>query len=95
MRFLLFFSGFLLFVQPQLASSEALSATDKVVNKFMALDLDESETVSYEEYKTMVLQRLDERFKQMDANEDGEIDEEEYRNFWTATKSQYYRPRRE
>ncbi len=95
MRFLLFLGGFLLFTQPQWASGETLSTTDKIVNKFMALDLDESETVSYEEYKTMVMQRLDERFRLMDANEDGEIDEEEYRSFWTETKSQYYRPRRE
>jgi Ca2+-binding EF-hand superfamily protein len=95
MRFLLFLSTFLLLMQPQWASSEALSTTDKVVNKFMALDLDESETVSYDEYKTMVLERLDERFKMMDANEDGEIGEEEYRTFWTKTKSHYYRPRRE
>ena len=95
MRFLVFLSSFLLFIQPQWASSETLSATDKVVNKFMALDLDESETVSYAEYKAMVLQRLNKRFRLMDANKDGEVDEKEYRNFWITTKSQYYRPRRE
>ena len=95
MRFPLLLSIFLLFIQPQLASSKALSATDKVVNKFMALDLNASGSVSYKEYRTMVMQRLARRFRIMDANKDGNVTKKEYRNFWTKTKSRYYRPRRE
>ncbi len=95
MRFALFFLLCFSLISAQIASAEILSTTDKVVEKFMALDLDETETISLEEYTTMVLERLDERFKLMDADEDGEVTEEEYRTFWIKTKSQYYRPRRE
>ncbi len=95
MRFTLFFLAFLGLMMPQLATSEVLSATDKVVEKFMELDFDESEGVSWDEYELMVMGRMGDRFNLMDANEDGEISEEEYRTFWTETKSQYYRPRRE
>lgn len=95
MRFTLFFLAFLGVMMPQLATSEVLSATDKVVEKFMELDFDESEGVSWDEYELMVMGRMGDRFNLMDANEDGEISEEEYRTFWTETKSQYYRPRRE
>ncbi|MDX8380590.1 MAG: hypothetical protein R8M14_00595 [Ghiorsea sp.] len=115
MRFLLFFICFFSFLAPQVAMSEIGSTTDKVVEKFMALDLDETaetdaadtnrkedttgetikkKSVSLEEYQTMVLERMNERFKLMDADEDGEVTEEEYRKFWTEQKSQYYRPRR-
>jgi len=79
---------------PQISAAEILTATDKVVERFMELDLDESESVSFEEYQTMVLRRLDKRFSQMDKNADGEVSDEEYRNFWTTTKSKYYRPQR-
>ncbi|MDQ6983912.1 MAG: thymidylate synthase [Ghiorsea sp.] len=95
MRFTLFFLAFLGLMMPQLAISEVLSTTDKVVEKFMELDFDESEGVSWDEYELMVMGRMGDRFNLMDANEDGEISEEEYRTFWTKTKSQYYRPRRE
>ena len=95
MRLLMFFIASLTFFSPQIASAEILSTTDKVVDKFMALDLDETESVSLEEYQTMVMERMQERFTLMDANEDGEVSEDEYRTFWTETKSQYYRPRRE
>jgi len=79
---------------PQITAAEILTATDKVVERFMELDLDESESVSFEEYQTMVLQRLDTRFTQMDGDADGEVSDEEYRQFWVDTKSQHYRPRR-
>jgi len=95
MRFTLFFLAFLGLMMPQLATSEVLSTTDKVVEKFMELDFDESEGVSWDEYELMVMGRMGDRFNLMDADEDGEISEEEYRTFWTETKSQYYRPRRE
>jgi hypothetical protein len=71
-----------------------LTATDKIVNRFMELDTDTSEGVSFEEYMTMVQQRATDRFASMDANEDGEVTAEEYREFWKARKAQYYRPKR-
>jgi len=119
MRFLLFFICFFSFFAPQVALSEISSTTDKVVEKFMALDLDgmdatdestatnetgtpnttdetvKKKSVSLEEYQIMVLERMNERFKLMDADGDGEVTEEEYRTFWTEQKSQYYRPRRD
>jgi Ca2+-binding EF-hand superfamily protein len=94
MRFPLFLLVLSSFLVPHVATAEITSTTDKVVEKFMALDFDESETVSFDEYELMVMERLGERFNQMDADEDNEISEEEYRIFWVEQKSQYYRPRR-
>jgi Ca2+-binding EF-hand superfamily protein len=94
MRFTLFFLAIIGIMMPQTATSEILSATDKIVEKFMELDFDESGGVSLEEYKTMVLQRMNERFHEMDTNNDDEVSAEEYRAFWKAKKAQYYRPRR-
>jgi hypothetical protein len=94
MRFTLFFLIFMGMMMPQAATSEILSATDKIVKKFMQLDFDESEGVSFEEYELMVLQRMGERFYKMDTNGDDEVSAEEYRAFWKAKKAQYYRPRR-
>lgn len=94
MRSPLFLFIFVAFLAPQTVAAEMSSATDKIVEKFMELDFDESTTVSFEEYELMVLDRLNNRFIQMDANGDDEVSEEEYRNFWTEQKSQYYRPRR-
>lgn len=79
-------------LSPCLSSAEIVTATDKVVAKFMALDTDETLTVSFEEYEQMVLLRMGERFTAMDTNEDNEISEEEYRNFWTTQQAKYYRP---
>ncbi|MCF6209010.1 MAG: hypothetical protein L3J61_06495 [Ghiorsea sp.] len=60
----------------------------------MELDVDESEGISFEEYETMVLQRMSERFYEMDTNHDDEVSAEEYRAFWKVKKAQHYRPRR-
>lgn len=70
------------------------SATDKIVAKFMDLDADTSEAVSFEEYKIMVDLRAQQRFEQMDANADGEVTADEYRDFWRQNKSQWYRLKR-
>ena len=94
MRFTLFFLAFMGMMMLQTATSEILSTTDKIVEKFMELDFDESEGVSLEEYEMMVLQRMGERFYEMDTNDDDEVSAEEYRAFWKAKKAQYYRPRR-
>jgi len=71
-----------------------LSQTDKIVLRFMELDLDQSAGVSFDEYMAMVNQRAADRFKSMDANDDGEVSEEEYRTFWQTRKAQWYRLKR-
>ena len=70
------------------------TATDKIVDRFMELDTDETEAVSYKEYMVMVKKRAQARFASMDKNRDGEVTAEEYRVFWKAQKSQYYRLKR-
>lgn len=67
------------------------TATDKVVKKFMALDRDGSEGVSWSEYMDMVQARARQRFIHMDANRDGEVNEEEFRSFWRREKTRWYR----
>ena len=94
MQAMLYILGLLAYLPSQPVQAEVVTATDKVVEKFMKLDTDASESVSYREYKSMVLQRLEQRFKHMDKNSDRSISQDEYRNFWTTRKSQYYRPKR-
>jgi len=71
-----------------------LTATDKIVARFMELDTDVTEGVSFEEYMFMVRERTEARFALMDENQDGEVSADEYRQFWQAQKSQYYRLKR-
>jgi len=70
------------------------SATDKVVDTFMELDTNHSDSVSYAEYKAMVDQRARSRFKTMDSNRDNQVSEGEYREFWRKTKAKWYRLKR-
>ncbi|OIO68653.1 MAG: hypothetical protein COW19_02575 [Zetaproteobacteria bacterium CG12_big_fil_rev_8_21_14_0_65_55_1124] len=70
------------------------TATDKIVEKFMALDTDESRSVSVEEYLIMVQQRVEARFKAMDADGNGEVTEDEYRAFWKTRMAKWYRLKR-
>ncbi len=72
------------------------TATDRIVDRFMALNINPEESigVDFEEYFTMVMQRAMDRFEAMDANQDDEVTEEEYRAFWKAQKAQYYRLKR-
>jgi len=70
------------------------TATDKIVDKFMALDVDESAGVSMDEYITIVQQRVMARFAAMDANGDGEVSEDEYRVFWKSRMAKWYRLKR-
>jgi len=74
--------------------SGPMTPTDKIVRRFMELDLDTSEGVSFEEYMTMVNQRAEDRFKSMDSNQDEEVSEDEYRTFWQTRKAQWYRLKR-
>jgi len=66
------------------------TATDKIVEKFMLLDTDESKSVSMQEYLVMVQQRVQARFEAMDANHNGEISEDEYRTFWKTRMTKWY-----
>jgi len=68
-----------------------LTSTDKIVKTFMELDSNNSESVSLDEYKAMVEQRMKTRFKEMDGNRDGAVSADEYREFWVAKKAQWYR----
>jgi len=78
-----------------LATSPALAgiktATDKITDTFMELDTNNSDSVSYAEYKAMVDQRARVRFRKMDANRDGSVSDAEYREFWRKEKAQWYR----
>ncbi|MDQ6957944.1 MAG: hypothetical protein Q9M24_02395 [Mariprofundaceae bacterium] len=71
-----------------------LSATDKIVARFMDLDTDASGGVSYEEYMAMVRERIVARYAAMDTNDDGEVTDEEYRTFWKLRMAQWYRLKR-
>jgi len=74
------------------------TATDKIVERFMQLDTDEDPetagTVSFEEYLSMVLERAQARFESMDADGDGEVTPDEYREFWQSRKAMWYRLKR-
>jgi len=83
---------FLLATSPGLAAPK--SATDKIVDTFMELDRNNSDSVSYAEYKAMVDQRARLRFRKMDANRDGDVSEDEYREFWRQEKAKWYRLKR-
>ncbi len=84
----------LFFLAATPAMAEVETSTDKIVDAFMALDTDASDSVSYDEYKAMVDQRAKARFKAMDANHDGQVTDEEYRAFWRKTKAKWYRLKR-
>lgn len=80
---------------PQTGLKEGpLTATDKIVNRFMELDTDATEGISFEEYMLMVQARAEARFALMDESQDGEVSADEYRQFWQTQKSQYYRLKR-
>ena len=70
------------------------SSTDKIVEKFMALDVDESKGVSMDEYITMVQERVMARYAAMDADANGEVTEDEYRLFWKSRMAKWYRLQR-
>jgi len=80
--------------QDKNVSGEAMTSTDKIVQRFMDQDIDESDGVSFDEYVEMVYQRAIERFGQMDSNGDGEVSRDEYRTFWKTRMAKYYRLKR-
>jgi len=85
--------------QPQPADEQAAAGgpktpTDKIVDKFMLLDIDGSKGVSMDEYLIMVQQRAKARFEAMDADGNGEVSEDEYRQFWKSRMAKWYRLKR-
>lgn len=70
------------------------TATDKLVDHFMELDTDGSDSVSMAEYVAMVQKRMEARFAAMDANGDGQVTPEEYREFWKSRMAHWYRLKR-
>ncbi len=74
--------------------SGPLTSTDKIVKSFMQLDTDKSDAVSFDEYMAMVQQRAKDRFDAMDANHDGQVTPDEYRQFWLHRMAQWYRLKR-
>ncbi|MDQ6981666.1 MAG: EF-hand domain-containing protein [Mariprofundus sp.] len=76
-------------ISPALAAPK--SATDKIADAFMELDTNNSDSVSYGEYKAMVDRRARTRFRKMDANRDGAVTDAEYRAFWRQEKAKWYR----
>ncbi|MBF0282226.1 MAG: thymidylate synthase [Zetaproteobacteria bacterium] len=67
------------------------TSTDKVVQKFLTLDLDGNAAVSLDEYSRMVQARMVKRYAAMDANQDGQVTADEYRLFWLNEQSKWYR----
>jgi len=95
MMFVRFFAAVLLLsMASSPAFAEIKSATDKIADAFMELDTNHSDSVSYAEYKAMVDRRATARFRAMDANRDGAVTDEEYREFWRKTKAKWYRLKR-
>ncbi len=76
---------------PLWAHAAPKTATDKIVDSFMAFDSDMSDGVSEAEYQAMVQQRAEARFQRMDRNHDGEVSADEYRIFWKHEQAAYYR----
>ncbi|MDQ6972898.1 MAG: hypothetical protein Q9M30_09625 [Mariprofundaceae bacterium] len=70
------------------------TSTDKIVDKFMKLDVDASFGVSMDEYITVVQQRVMARYAAMDADKNGEVTEDEYRAFWKSRMAKWYRLKR-
>jgi len=79
---------------PLWAQADPQTPTDKIVDTFMQLDTDQSQSVSLPEYMTMVEQRAKDRFARMDSNHDGQVSADEYRQFWQDEQSAYYRLQR-
>jgi len=59
---------------------------DPVVRRFLMMDLDQSATVSRQEYVDGAIARATERFDKIDADHDGEATPDEYRAFRRANR---------
>jgi len=85
---------FVCICSPLLVQASPKTPTDKIVDTFMDLDTDMSDSVSQGEYMSMVEKRAHDRFARMDRNHDGEVSADEYRRFWQKEESAYYRLQR-
>lgn len=72
-------------------SYAAPTVSDRIVQRFMALDEDESGSVTLDEYMGMVADRAEQRFNAMDSNHDEAVDEKERANYWRKQQSKWYR----
>jgi len=69
----------------------APTVSDRIVQRFMALDEDGSNTVTLDEYMTMVADRAEQRFNAMDRNHDQAVDPKERATYWRKQQSKWYR----
>ena len=73
------------------AAHAAPTVSDRIVERFMALDEDESGTVTLDEYMGMVADRAEQRFNAMDSNHDEEVTPEERADYWRKQQAKWYR----
>jgi len=73
------------------AYAAAPTVSDRIVQRFMALDEDKSGAVTLDEYMVMVTDRAQQRFNAMDSNHDEAVDEKERADYWRKQQSKWYR----
>jgi len=78
---------------PQSVAANGDVTTNKLVNRFVALD-GNGDGVSFAEFMVMVESRARQEYKQMDGNGDGRVSRYEYKVFWDSRKAKYYRVQR-
>ncbi|MDQ6975583.1 MAG: EF-hand domain-containing protein [Mariprofundaceae bacterium] len=83
----------LLVMTPENTATAAGVTTNKLANRFIALDRN-GDGVSFAEFMTMIESRARREYKEMDGNGDGRVSRYEYKRFWSARKAQYYRIKR-
>lgn len=92
LRSLMMISVLFMFVPQSMAAATGVT-TNKLVNRFVALDKN-GDGVSFAEFMTLIEPRARREYKLMDGNGDGRVSRYEYKRFWNARKAQYYRIRR-
>lgn len=85
--------GVLLMFVPQAMAGATGVTTNKLANRFIALDRN-GDGVSFSEFMTMIESRARREYKEMDGNGDGRVSRYEYKRFWNERKAQYYRIKR-
>lgn len=78
---------------PQSIAAKGDVTTNKLVNRFVALDRN-GDGVSFAEFMGMVESRARQEYQRMDANGDGRVSRYEYKSFWNKRKAKYYRVKR-
>ncbi len=85
---LLLFTAVTLLPQTGTAAS---TVSERIVERFMQLDEDQSGAVTLDEYMTMVAERAEARFNDMDRNHDGAVDARERASYWRKQQAKWYR----